>query len=78
MAANGLHSTTIYVGQVLLIPTSSVVTVTPQIVVYVVQPGDTLFSIARRFGTTVDAIARFNGLRSSKIFVGQQLRIPVA
>ena len=33
---------------------------TPEPPVYVVQPGDTLYRIAQRFGTTVEAIAKAN------------------
>src|SRR4030042_1232811 len=44
---------------------------------YEVQAGDTLFSIARRFGTTVEAIVAANGLADpSQIEVGQVLLIP--
>jgi murein DD-endopeptidase MepM/ murein hydrolase activator NlpD len=44
---------------------------------YTVQRGDTLFSIARRFGTSVDAIARLNRIANpNRINVGQVLQIP--
>ena len=44
---------------------------------YRVQKGDTVGGIARRFGTTVGAIQRANGLsRPDRIKVGQYLRIP--
>jgi LysM repeat protein len=44
---------------------------------YTVVRGDTLNSIARRFGTTVTAIASANGIANpNRIFVGQVLRIP--
>jgi LysM repeat protein len=43
---------------------------------YTVQPGDTLFGIALRFGTTVSALMQSNGLTSTLIFAGQRLRIP--
>ncbi len=46
-------------------------------IVYVVQAGDTLWGIARRYGTTVEAIRRANGLSGDRILVGQVLRIPV-
>jgi LysM repeat protein len=47
--------------------------------VYVVQRGDTLYSVARRYGTTVNAIVQANGLRNSNwIYVGQRLVIPGA
>lgn len=45
--------------------------------VYVVRRGDTLYSVARRYGTTVNAIVQANGLRNSNwIYVGQRLVIP--
>jgi LysM repeat protein len=44
---------------------------------YVVRPGDTLFSIAARFGTTVSALAGSNHLGNENvIFIGQTLVIP--
>lgn len=51
-------------------------TATPETTIYVVQRGDTLFSIARRFGSTVDAVKAANGLVSNNITPGQQLIIP--
>ena len=44
--------------------------------IYVVRRGDTLYSIARRYGTTVQAIMAANGLTNYNIYVGQQLNIP--
>ena len=43
---------------------------------YLVRPGDTLFGIARRFGTTVAELMAVNGLTSSTIYAGATLRIP--
>ncbi|MCA9899675.1 MAG: LysM peptidoglycan-binding domain-containing protein [Anaerolineales bacterium] len=51
-------------------------TATPETTIYVVQRGDTLFSIARRFNSTVDAVKAANGLVSNNITPGQQLIIP--
>jgi LysM repeat protein len=46
---------------------------------HIVRPGETLSLIARRFGTTVSAIAQANGLRNPNfIWWGQQLRIPAS
>lgn len=46
--------------------------------VYTVRYGDTLSSIADRFGTTYQAIASYNGITNpGRIYVGQQLKIPV-
>ena len=44
---------------------------------HVVQPGQNLFRIALRYGTTVDAIVAANGLTNSHtVYVGQRLVIP--
>lgn len=47
-------------------------------IVHVVQPGENLFRISLRYGTTVDAIMTANGLTSIYIYVGQELVIPGA
>ena len=45
--------------------------------VHIVQPGENLFRISLRYGTTVDAIMAANGLTSpDTVYVGQSLRIP--
>ncbi len=45
--------------------------------VYSVRRGDTMWDIARAFGTTVDALRRINYIqRGSRIYVGQKLKIP--
>lgn len=51
-------------------------TPTPAALTYVVQRGDTLFEIAQRFNTTVDAIRQANNLVGNRIDVGQVLLIP--
>ena len=61
----------IYPGQQLQIPANS------QGSRYIVRPGDTLWAIARRYGVTVEQIARQNGVRNPDlIYPGQQLQIP--
>lgn len=46
-------------------------------ITYTVQAGDSLWRIAQRYGTAVDAIKRLNGLTGDLITVGQILRIVV-
>jgi LysM repeat protein len=41
-----------------------------------VKSGDTLYEIARSFGTTVAAIKQLNGLTSNVIRAGEVLLIP--
>ena len=44
---------------------------------YRIQSGDTLWALARRYGTTVDALARANGIANPNlIYAGASLRIP--
>jgi flagellum-specific peptidoglycan hydrolase FlgJ len=43
---------------------------------YIVIAGDTLYSLSRRFGTTVDQLMRHNKLKTTDLSVGQELRIP--
>ena len=45
--------------------------------IYFVKPGDTLWNIAKRFGSTIDDISRVNNIEDqNNIFGGQQLFIP--
>lgn len=81
------NSSRIYVGQVLKLPGSD----NPKqetarkdydrepassTQAYSVKKGDTLWDIAKRFGTTTATLRRLNGLnRSSRIYVGQKLLV---
>jgi membrane-bound lytic murein transglycosylase D len=47
----------------------------PTSLIYRVKRGDTLFSIAKLFRTTVASLKNWNGLRSNSIRVGQRLTI---
>jgi LysM repeat protein len=74
--ANNLSSDLIYVGQRLTIPDSGSGE-QPEGQVYVVKQGDTLYSIARRYGVTVSAIEASNDLPASGyIYPGMSLTIP--
>lgn len=44
--------------------------------VYTVQKGDSLYSIARKFNTTVDELKRVNNLTTNSLNVGQILKLP--
>lgn len=82
------NSSRIYVGQVLKLPGSansssgSVARVNydnqpaGETFSYKVRRGDTLWDIARKYGTTTAALRRLNGLnRSSRIYIGQTLLV---
>lgn len=72
-SANGLYNPNhIYAGQVLAIPRQ------PTIYNYSVRYGDTLASIAARYGTSWSAIASYNSIYNpNHIWAGMYLRIPV-
>ncbi|MBI4300495.1 MAG: LysM peptidoglycan-binding domain-containing protein [Chloroflexi bacterium] len=58
-------------------PKAAAPTATVEGTVYTVQGGDTLFGIAQKFGTTVEAILKANDLSSpDKLSIGQKLTIP--
>lgn len=47
------------------------------VIIYVVKSGDTLWKIAKRFGSTMDDIVRVNGIeRPDKLNVGEKIYIP--
>ena len=47
------------------------------VIIYVVKNGDSLWKIAKRFGSTVDDIARVNGMeRPDRLMPGEKIYIP--
>lgn len=68
---NNLTSDTLSIGQELKIPNDTTNNVT-----YTVKSGDTLYSIAREFGTTVSAITALNNLATTVLSIGQKLLLP--
>ena len=74
--ANNLTSDTLTVGQLLRIPTTSGDTGTGGNVTYTVQRGDSLWSIASRYGISVNDLRSANSLTSDTLSIGQVLIIP--
>ena len=74
---NGLKSNRIYVGQRLKLYNVRKISSSVQKKVrrYRVRSGDTLSTVARRYGLSVGKIKRFNGLKSNRIYVGQRLKL---
>ena len=76
---NNLSSNVLNIGQVLKIPSSesnNTGSNTWTTNTYVVKSGDSLYSIARKYNTTVDEIKRLNNLTSNLLNIGQVLKIP--
>ena len=79
ISSNNLTSTVLQIGQILTIPTG----IEPNTNIpsyeyeeYVISPGDTLYSIARRFNTTVNDLITLNNLTSNTLSIGEVLLIP--
>lgn len=76
MAVHGISAEDIVPGTTLRLPVANAA-VCSGLATYVVRPGDTVFNIAQRYGTTTQAIASANGLGANfRIDVAQVLCIP--
>lgn len=53
-----------------------IVRVNSGVIRYVIVKGDTLYSLAKRYNTTVEAIKELNNLSSNDLALGQELMIP--
>ena len=65
-----MSGTNLSIGQELLIPVSDDSSNT-----YIVQKGDSLYSISKKFGVSIDSIKSKNSLKSNLLSVGQKLII---
>lgn len=72
---NNLSSNNLSIGMTLKIPPYSNKQ-NEETNVYVVKSGDSLWSIARMFNSTVDEIKSLNGLKSNVLRIGQRLVVP--
>ena len=72
-SANNLKTNTLSVGQKLVIPSISV---SPEVSdTYIVQKGDSLWSIANKFNMTVSELKKLNNLTNNLLSIGQVLKI---
>ena len=69
---NNLTSNNLQIGQVLLVTEKTY----PDVSTYTVEKGDTLYGIANKFSTTVQAIKKINNLTTNTLLPGQQIYIP--
>ena len=82
MKVNNLTSDLLSIGQIINIPSSTTI-VTPSeddIIneenTYIVQRGDTLWSISRKFGVSVDDIKNANNLTNEILTIGSTIIVP--
>lgn len=75
---NNLTSNTLSIGQVLKLPSDKASDIEQEknTITYTVQKGDSLYSIARKYDTTIDRIKELNNLTTNLLSIGQVLLIP--
>ena len=71
---NNLTSNTLQIGEILRIPTKEIYEEEENI--YIVKKGDSLYSIANKYNTTVEELKRINNLTSNILSIGQVLKLP--
>lgn len=72
MNINNLNSSSLSIGQVLRIPSTNSNSSNN---IYIVQKGDSLYAISKKFNTTVDKIKKDNNLINNNLSIGQKLVI---
>ena len=76
---NNLNTDVLYIGQELLIPSKVIDDITDDEVdnnIYVVQRGDSLYSISKKYKTTVQELIDLNNLENNSLSIGQKLKVP--
>ena len=72
---NNLTSNSIYIGQQLKVPSKEIEN-EKEYIIYEVVKGDSLWSIARNNGITVDELIKLNNLNSINLQIGDKLLVP--
>lgn len=72
---NNLLGNLLSVGQQLKIPINTKTEEEGDYLIYIVKEGDSLYSIAKKYGMNVNDLITLNNLNSSLLSIGQQLRI---
>lgn len=73
MRVNNLKTSNLNLGQQLRIPVGDIGS---DYILYVVKPGDSLYSIAKNYNLSVDDLRKYNKLDNDLLSIGQKLKIP--
>ena len=68
---NNLITNNLSIGQILNIPIEE-----ENYITYVIEPGDSLYSIAKKYDTTIEEIKKINNLTSNLLSINQIIKIP--
>ena len=74
---NNLTNDILTIGQELLIPGIEIIGIPTTNTNYSVKQGDTLYSIAKKFDTTINKIKQLNNLLTDNLAIGQNLKLPL-
>jgi cell wall-associated NlpC family hydrolase len=74
MEVNRLRTDRLRLGQELLLPGAAVIPMPST--THTVQEGDNLWNLARRYQTTVEELMALSQLKSNRLHLGQELRLP--
>lgn len=80
---NGLSSDLLSIGQIIKIPVAIQENINENdnnsnnYILYIVQPGDNLYSISKKYGISQEEIMSMNNLNSNLLKIGQSLKIPI-
>lgn len=77
MDYNNLGSTSLQIGQTLLIPIIKGEELPTEYITYTVKSGDSLYAIAKKYNTNVDAIKQLNNLSTNLLSIGQVIKLPI-
>ena len=72
---NNLTNNNISIGQQLILPTK-ISEPSTEYTYYIVQKGDSLYQISKRYNTTTNNLKTLNNLTSNLLNIGQQLKVP--
>lgn len=77
-AINELTGNILQPGQILKLPNFITLNTDPtEVIVYKISKGDTLYSIAQKYGVSVNDIINYNQLANTLLSVNQQILIPI-
>ena len=70
---NNISSNILSIGQKITLPTKDDIN---EYEFYIVQKGDSLYQIARKYNTDVDTIKKINNLSSNILSIGYRIKVP--